>query len=421
MPAEATTPAAPVTAAAAPPPAPSGKPVVAFDVRMALAKSLGSPRVGDAAPAATTAAGGNIDADPDADPPADDGAQAGDPPGGDDAADAGDDAGDGDAAAPTGTPEERLEAVAKAFDSGDIEAMQKALEKAGMKDTGPVRRAFRAHQRRQRQLEAAAQKHTEKEREFQAARARAQQEIADENRRVEALLRHGREKYGWAAALEKAWEDEDMLAVGKAIEKACKGATLATITQKLATGKAGKTPEERELAEKQRKLDETIAAEAKKKTTAEEQKQQAQKREAAVARVGEALKAHPYLVTTNDAGEKVQDTEALAEVFAAYEASWNGEKFTKTAKACADELQAKLLARAKARGIVPAAAPAAAAKPAAGKTPKPAGKPTPRPGLKEPPRTSNPNRGTPADLEATRANRVAMARRATEMQRRGVR
>lgn len=418
MPAEAAAPAAPIAPIApAAAPAPSGKSPVAFDVRMALAKNLGSPRVGDAAPAATTAAGGNIDADPDADPPADEAADPGADGGGDDGADGG----DGEAAAiATGTPEERLEAVAKAFDSGDIEAMQKALEKAGMKVTGPVRRAFRAHQRRQRQLEAAAQKHTEKEREFQAARARAQQELADENRRVEALLRHGREKYGWAAALEKAWDDEDMLAVGKAIEKACKGATLATITQKLATGKAGKTPEERELAEKQRKLDETIAAEAKKKTTAEEQKQQAQKREAAVARVGEALKAHPYLVTTNDAGEKVQDSEALAEVFAAYEASWNGEKFTKTAKACADELQEKLLARAKARGIVPAAAPAAA-KPAAGKTAKPAGKPTPRPGLKEPPRTTNPARGTPADLEATRANRVALARRATEMQRRGVR
>ena len=55
-------------------------------------------------------------------------------------------AGDGEAL----TPEAQLEAVTKAFESGDIDAMAKALKKPGVKLAGPVRRAFRAFQHRER-------------------------------------------------------------------------------------------------------------------------------------------------------------------------------------------------------------------------------------------------------------------------------
>lgn len=430
MPAEAAaTPAA--APAAAPPPAaapatPSGKTPPAFDVRIALAKNLGLPRAeGAPAPAAaTTAAGGNIDADPDADPP--DNAD-----GEDSAADADEGAadpagGDGDGADADGgetlTAEAQLEAVTKAFESGDVDAMAKALQKPGVKIAGPVRRAFRAFQRRERAAAERDRKADQRDHEFNEARARAQQQIAEDSRRVSAQERGLIQKYGWAHQLEQAWDSGDTVALAKALEKGCKGASLATITQQLASGKQGKTPEELRAAEDRRKADEAKAAEDRQKQSAEEKKQLEQKREAAVVRVGEALKEHPYLITTNEKGEKVQDAEALKEVFELYEASWNGEKFTKTARKCADELQEKLVARAKARGLAPAPAPAAAPAGKNGK-PAPSGKPRPpqRSGVREPPRTATHPRGTPQDLDASRANRLAQARRLTEMQRRGVR
>lgn len=435
MPAEAAAPAA-----ATPPPAvkpapittPSGKAPQAFDVRLALAKTLGTPH-----PAASSAddgaAAADADADPSADPSADgEGAASADGDadpgdGSDDAAGAGDGDGDASTDAPAGTTDERLEAAAKAFEAGDLEALGKALQRAGVKVTGPVKRAFRAHARRLRQAEAKESKLAERERNFEESRARAQQQIAADSRRVSEAERVLTEKYGGAYSIQRAFDEGDALALGKALEKACKGASLASITQLLASGKTGKSPEEKRADDSRRREEEARAAEERKTREAAEKKNQATAREAALGRVGEALKAHPYLQTTNDAGEKVIDTEALNEVFTAYEASWNGEKFTKTARQCADELQAKLVARAKARGLAPAPSPAPAAAPgktAPGKAASKNGgkKPTPpRPGLKEPPRTLQLPRGSAQDLEATRAARVAQARRITEMQRRGVR
>ncbi len=409
--------AAPAAKPAAPPPTPSGKAQPSFDVRMALAKNLGAPR-GDAPlpPNATTAAGGNIDADP-ANDPVDDAAT--DPEPTEPLADGTDPDADGDAGEPGEalSAEAQLEAVTKAFESGDVDAMAKALEKPGVKIAGPVRRAFRAFQRREQKAAERDRKADERDRNFDEAKTRAQQSIAEDSRRVSHQERGLIAKYGWAHEFTEAWEAEDMLRVSKALEKGAKGASLATITQKLASGKTGKTPEEKELADRLRKLEETTAAERTKEQQAAEKKRQAESREAAVERVGAALKSHPYLETTNDKGEKVTDPEALTEVFAAYEASWNGEKFTKTARQCADALQEKLVARAKARGLAPAPA---AAKP--GKTPPApvARRPAPR-ATREPPRSTATARGTPADLEQTRANRLAQARRLTEMQRRGVR
>jgi len=403
--------------AKAPPPTPSGKSPQAFDVRLAIAKSLGTP--GSPNPAPVTAAEGNIDAEPAAEKT--DGTDAAEPAGetpaeGAEAA-AAEDA-DGDAAATDGAaePAETLEAVAKAFDAGDIEAMAAALKKAGMKVSGPVARAFRAHQRREQKAAERDRKAEQRDREFNEARARAQQSLADDSRRVAAAERNLSQKFGWALQLTEAWDNDDALALGKALERACKGASLATITQRLASGKTGKTPDEQRLADERKRFEEEKAAEANKRTQAEDSKQRAQQREAAMTRVGESLKAHPYLQTTGADGKTALDPEALSEVFSAYEASWNGEKFTKTAKACADELQEKLLARAKARGL--AVVPAGKTPPAA--TGKAGKKPPPRT-LREPPRTQSSPRGTPQNLEETRPNRIAQARRVTEMQRRGVR
>lgn len=425
---------APAAAAAASPPAtpaptptPSGKAPAPFDARLQLAKSLHPARV--TMPEASTPGGatdGAAEGDGDgateeAEPPTE--GSAGDGAGGGEASAEGDGAaeeeGDGAGDAPARSEKERLDAVIKAFAAGDIEAMAKALEQPGVKISGPVRRQFRAFQRRVQKLDAREQELKDKDRTFEDAKAKAQQAIADDSRRLSQAERELTRKFGTAYQLETAWEQEDMVAVGKALERACKGASLAEITQKLATGKTGKTPEERALAERERKLQEAQTAEQRKAQQAEEAKKTAQQREAAIGRIGEGLKTHPYLQMKDPkSGEMVLDTEALNEVFSAYEASWNGEKFTKTARKCADELQEKLVARATARGLAPVTAPP----PPAGKAGKPQpGKKPPqqRTGVKEPPRTQ-PSAAARLDLDSTRANRVALAKRQVEMQRRGV-
>lgn len=423
--------AAPPPAAPKPTPTPSGKSPAPFDTRIALAKSLhrvlapaaddGASAAGDAADDAGAEGATETDAAEGTAARGDGAAEDADGAEGEGEADEGeaDEAG-GDAEA--STPEARLDAVTKAFASGDIEAMAKALEQPGVKVAGPVRRAFRAFQRRTQQLDARDQEQKDRDRNFEEAKGRAQQAIAEDSRRLSEAERNFTRKFGSSFAIEQAWENEDALALGKALEKACKGASLAEITQRLASGKAGKTPEERQLAEARRKLDEDRAALERKGQDAEAQKRQQQSREAAVGRIGEALKTHPYLQTKDEkTGAVVMDQEALAEVFGAYEASWNGEKFTKTARQCADELQEKLLARAKARGlaVVPAAAPAGGKAPA-GKTPPAAPPRKPAPRGKEPPRSQK-GSGAALDLNASRDARIAQARRMVEMQRRGVR
>jgi hypothetical protein len=125
------------------------------------------------------------------------------------------------------------------------------------------------------------------------------------------------------------------------------------------------------------------------------QQTQAQKRQTAITKVGESLKTHPF----------VTDADAVNEVFAEYEKSWNGEKFTKTPKQVADELQAKVLARAKKLGLAPAAKVTPATKPAAKTPPK---------RLPEPPRGQK--TAQLDDLDA----RIALAQRNVSMQRRGL-
>jgi uncharacterized protein (DUF2267 family) len=131
------------------------------------------------------------------------------------------------------------------------------------------------------------------------------------------------------------------------------------------------------------------------KTDESKQQTQAQKRQTAVTKVGEALKTHPF----------VTDEDAVNEVFAEYEKSWNGEKFTKTPKQVADELQAKVVARAKKLGLAPAPVTKTVTKPVTKAPPK---------RLPEPPRG-----GKTAQVDDLDA-RIAMAQRAVSVQRRGL-
>lgn len=429
--------AAPATPAAAPPATPAVASHTAtlaksFDARVALAKSLGSaPRLpGEPIPTGKPAravapapvhdegmpggetpapAPGEETPEPtEPEPPAEEGDGAGDEGDADEATEK-----PGETASP-GTPEERVTAGLAALAKGDIEGLVRALGGDTNKVSAPTKLAFRAHARRIAKLES--EKKT-----FEGAKATAHAELSGESNRLSALQRGLADRYEPADAARQAWEHEDFLAVGKALERQFK-TDLATLTQKLASGKTGKTPDERKLADRERDLAAREAAlEAKAKAT-ETSKTVAQKRGIALERAGEALKSHPYLITTGADGAKTQDADALAEVFGEYERSWNGEKFTKTLRGCADELQEKLVARARARGLVPGAPAAngkgANGKPALanGKAGKPAGKP-----LAEPPRTvARKDLGSPADLDATRAARLAAAKRTTEMQMRGL-
>ncbi len=292
-------------------------------------------------------------------------------------------------------------AATTALEKGDIDALVAALGVDGSKVNAPVRRAFRAHARRQQKLDRERTA-------FTAERSKATQELSAESNRISQMQRHMAAEYAPMVAGKKAWKQRDMLAVGKALEKHFE-TDLVTLTQELASGKSSKSEPEKAIDAERAKLDADKAAwEAEKKKT-EASKGNSAKRAAAVAKVGEALKAHVYIA---GADGKV-DAEALEEVFAEYDKSWNGERFTKTPQKIADELQAKLVARATKRGLAPVAAkPAVPAKKAA--APK-------APRLPEPPRTTpRKDLGTPEDLEASRALRIANAKAVTERQRRGL-
>lgn len=311
----------------------------------------------------------------------------------------------GDETPVPGTDAEKLSTGLALMQKGDLDAAIRALGGDPKLIPLPTKRAFRAMARREAKAQARDQA-------FERAKSTAQNELAAESNRLSQLQRHASQKYGFVEHGTQAWENEEYHEVGKSLERWLKS-DLATITQKLASGKAGKAPEEKALADERKKLaaeraefEATKAKEAGSKTLA-------QKREQAVTRVGEGLKAHPYIAGVDGK----PDPDAIEEVFSAYEKTWNGEKFTKTAKQVADELQTQLEARAKKRGLVKVGASPA---PAVGKGGKPVVAARPR--IAEPPRTApRTNLGTAADLDASRAQRVANAKRITEQQRRGVR
>jgi hypothetical protein len=425
-----TTPATPAASGAGKTAAPAAKAapatsaassVSSIESRIALAKGLspGLPAPVKAAPKAKTApapvADGETPAgeEPEATEGDDEGAPESEPGEGDEAAES-ETEGD-DAETPEGAPE-RIAAALEAIEKGDIDAMVKALGGDPTKIPAPTRKAFRGLARRETKLKA--ERAT-----FDRERKQAQAELSAESNRISQLQREAARKYAPAAEAQQAWEDEDALALGKALEKQFR-TDLVSLTQRLASGKAGKSPAEKELAAERKKLeDERAAFEAKKKNE-EGAKTNAQKREAALGKVETALKAHPYLAGTDKDGNAAIDREALDEVFTAWEKTWDGSRFTKTARQVADDLQAKLEERAKRRGLVKVEGKAAATgKAPAGKTAAAAkatpGKKTPAGKQRQP---APPRSGglKLEDLNATRDMRIANAKRITEMTRRGL-
>lgn len=409
-PAPATAPAAtPAPAAKAPGPV---APASTFDARLALAKSLGKPGDGKPAPPPAPTKGENVDAPattpaPEADPSETD-AESSDETAAEPEIEA--ESGDGEASETPDTAEDKVTGALAALAKGDLSALVTALGGDAKAIPLPTKHAFVAMAKRESKAKARDAAHDKSVK-------KAHGELATESNRLSALQRHIANEYGFAKQGRDAWEAEEFHVVGKALEKWLK-TDLATITQKLASGKAGKTPEEKTVAQERAALARERAEFEAAKRAEEGTKTAAQKREAAVTRVGTALATHPFLTGTDGK----QDPEALDEVFAAYEKTWDGSKFGKTAKQCADELQAKLESRAAKRGMVKAA-PGTGTKPGTGKTPpgKVPPKAAARPRIAEPPRTvPNKNLGTPADMEATRALRIANAKRISEQFRRGM-
>jgi hypothetical protein len=390
----ATTPATPAAPAATPAPAtPAVKsnPGMAFDARIALAKSMkAAPRVEE----------------PEAPKPAATEAPAPDP----EAAEAVAEEGADDQTETEATPETadgKVTGALAALEGGNLEAAVKALGGDASKIPLPTKKAFRAIARREMKARQRDQAH-------EKAKATALQELSVESNRLSQLQRHASSEYGPMVESKKAWDNDDFLTVGKALEKHFK-TDLATITQKLASGKVGKTDPEKALAADRAKLAADIAAFEAKKKEGETAQTHAQKRETALAKFSQSFTSHPYVQTVDASGKAVPDQEAITEVFEGYVKSWNGEKYTKTAKQVADELQEALAAKAKKRGLIKDVAPATTATP-----PKRTRVNAPR--IPEPPRLTPPkDLGTPQHLDATRDMRIALARKTTEAQRRGMR
>jgi hypothetical protein len=286
---------------------------------------------------------------------------------------------------PVGTADERLTLLGEALAKYDLAAIKKALPEVKIPEK--LEREFRALDRRQRKV-------TKQESDFTAAKTKASEELSQESQRVSNQQRQLIQQFKPAVDGKKAWEDQDYVGVAKALEKQF-GTDIATITQKLATGKTGMTPAEKAENSAIAELRKELADLKAQKTDESKQQTQAQKRQTAVTKVGEALKTHPF----------VTDEDAVNEVFAEYEKSWNGEKFTKTPKQVADELQAKVVARAKKLGLAPA--------PVAKTVTKPVTKAPPK-RLPEPPRGGKTAQAD--DFEA----RIALAQRAVSVQRRGL-
>lgn len=399
-------PATPAPAAAT---APAGTvaPASTFDARLALAKSLGRPGDGKPPPPPVKTKGENVDEPaPAPEPDPSETEEAAPEPETAETEEA-TETDDGETGETPDTPEGKVTAASAALAKGDLDALVLALGIDPKTVPLPTKHAFVAIAKREAKAKARDAAH---ERDVK----RAHTELATESNRLSALQRHIASEYGFAKQGRDAWDAEEFATVGKALEKWLK-TDLATITQKLASGKAGKNPEEKSLAAERAALAKEKAEFEAAKKAEEGSKTTAQKREAAVSRVGKVIATHPYLVGTDGK----TDPEALEEVFAAYEKTWDGAKFTKTAKQCADELQAKLEARAAKRGMVKAAPRPGTTTPAV--KGKPAAKPAARPRLPEPARTTpGKDLGTPANLEASRALRIANAKRISEMQRRGL-
>lgn len=340
-----------------------------------------------------------------------------------------------DGGASYGSDTERIDAASAALEKGDFAGAVRALGR-DIKLPDASTKAFVAIGKRETKLAERARKHDQKVQADQAAIGRAKAELAADSNKFSAARRHHEQRYGYAIAGENAWEGGDMVGVAKAVERMCKGASLAQITQRIAgiaTGKdgagGGNSPEQQALAEGRRKLAEDQAAheqrkrdEAAAREKAERERSHAAQRETALGKFAETHGKHPFLANPDDPGKA--DPEALDEAFSLYERQWSewkgGKRALKpTPKAVLDELHGREVRRLKRLGIDPrGAAPAPAGK--AGSGSAPAGKrppATPPKRLPEPPRTNAP----PPSRDDTRSSRIALARKLTEQQTRGLR
>lgn len=316
-----------------------------------------------------------------------------------------------------------------AIEKGDLKAAVSALGRQ-VKLTHPETKAFAA-------LAAQRQKHAqrvkadnEKAQNTLGEIERAKHTIHQESVKVSGQRRELDQRYGWIAQTERAWEAGDMVGFAKGIERIAKGASLATITQRIANAHMGKsepmTTEQRSLEEGRDKLrrDQEDWNKRQQEEKAAREKEQGQRslseqRTTALGKFAEQYAKHPFLANPDDPSEP--DQEALAEAFTSYEKAWNewkaGKRTKPTPKQVLDELHGREVRKLKRLGITPAAGGTVAAPPKAGTTTS--GKVTPPKGqrLPEPPKTN----GKAPTREDTRAARIALARKITEQQTRGMR
>lgn len=207
--------------------------------------------------------------------------------------------------------------------------------------------------------------------------SQAAQTQLNEFHRNNNFLNNGRK-----AVAEKNWTE-----VAKALE-AFTGLPLSTLTQKLASGKTGPTPEEKRLEEDRAKF----AREKAEFEAAKNKPNVEQQRATALQKVSEQLKDHPYLKVQK--GFEARAKSRLEKTFSAWEKSWDGSKFTKTPAQCAAELHQDMLDEMKANGVK------------LGKS-----EPTKTKRGEPPPKVSSKGKDAVIDKASTFENRVAMAKR----------
>lgn len=351
--------------------APAGAPKVdtraaAFETNVAKARAMaqGAPNVPDATPIAEPDAG------------------SGEPIADNDPADAsGGEAAEAAEAVGGADPARSLELLA----AGDIAGAIKALGgDPSLADTSDIRfAALRSKETKAKQAEAARLK----------AHERAVGELTKMSQAAQTQLNEFHRENNFVNGVRKACAEKNWVGVAKGLEAFTK-MTIAELTQKLASGKSGLTPEDKRLEEDRAKLarerQEFEASKAKPNVEAQ--------RATALQRVGEQLKEHPFLKVTK--GFEARAKSRLEKTFAAWEKTWDGAKFTKTPAQCAADLQQELLDDMKANGIAVPKAKAAVGKPA----------------RTTPPKAENQTRnGGVIDKNATFENRVAMAKRLSSL------
>lgn len=349
----------------------------------------------------------------------------------------GTEAGDG---ATYGSDKERIDAAALALEKGDLASAVAALGRR-VKLPETTAKAFTAISKREQKHRERVKAHDAKVANDNAAVARAKHDIAADSQKNANARRELDQRYGWTLATERAWDAGDMVGVAKGIERLCRGASLATITQRIAGMSLGKgdnsggapSVESAAIVEGRKKLEAEQAAfekrqreeqQAREKTERERTHQQ--QRTAALDKFGAQHAKHPFLANPDD--PDAPDPEARDEAFAVYEKAWQAWQDGKlpqkpSAKKVLDDLHARQLRQLKRLGITPAAGASAAPSPKAGTTNGKGGKVTPKPApppakrLQEPPATN----GRAPTRDETRAARMALAKKLTEQQTRGLR